>query len=93
MRSLFDSLKFQSNTSEKISRLERYANAHLFVLDEDLNAKNQDLLNKIAMACDAEITDYDLAVFQTFSEQINSITKLSKEVNCMILFDAEQTYL
>ena len=48
IQNLFNSLKFKTNTSDKVSRLERYANGHLFILDKDLNARNQGVLNKIA---------------------------------------------
>jgi hypothetical protein len=35
LNSLFDSLKFESNKTDKVSNLEIYANAHLFILDID----------------------------------------------------------
>jgi hypothetical protein len=35
IQDLFDSLKFESNKTENVSRLEIYANAHLFKLDND----------------------------------------------------------
>ena len=59
IQNLFDSLKFNANTSDKVSRLERYANGHLFILDKDLNAKNKGLLNRIADATNVGISNYD----------------------------------
>jgi hypothetical protein len=35
IQDLFDSLKFESNKTENVSRLEIYANAHLFKLDNE----------------------------------------------------------
>ena len=54
---LFESLKFDTNTSDSLSRLEIYANAHLFRLNE---AKRSDLLQRIAIGCGVGINEDDL---------------------------------
>ena len=53
----FNSLKFPNNNTDKVSRLEVYANAHLFRLD---NSKKTDLLNRIAIGCGVGINENDL---------------------------------
>lgn len=57
LESHFNSLKFPGNTSDKVSRLEVYANAHLFRLD---NSKKTELLNRIAIGCGVGINENDL---------------------------------
>lgn len=57
VQSLFKSLKFSNNRTDKVSRLEVYANAHLFRLD---NSKRSDLLTRIAVGCGAGVSKDDL---------------------------------
>jgi len=62
LESLFDYLKFENSTdTERISRLERYANAHLFRLDpNEKYSAIQSLLRKIALGCGAGVSENDL---------------------------------
>jgi Ca2+-binding EF-hand superfamily protein len=54
---LFNSLKFDDNDTGVISRLEIYAKAHLFRLDNSLRT---DLMQKIAIGCGVGLTEDDL---------------------------------
>ena len=54
---LFNSLKFSDNDTGVISRLEIYAKAHLFRLDNSLRT---DLMQKIAIGCGVGLTENDL---------------------------------
>jgi hypothetical protein len=54
---LFNSLKFSDNNTGVISRLEIYANAHLFRIDNSLRT---DLMQKIAIGCGVGLTENDL---------------------------------
>ena len=63
---LIKSLKFEKNQNDcNISRLELYANAHLF------NFKSDDVISqfkkRIAIGCGVGITDVDLNIFEKFS--------------------------
>ncbi len=60
IQDLFDSLKFESNKSENVSRLEIYANAHLFKLDAEARKTNQALMQRIAIGTGVGITENDL---------------------------------
>ena len=90
---LFKSLKFENNESGNISRLERYANAHLFKLDSESRKSNQDLMQRIAIGCGVGISEEDLQIFENFSNQVNTMTDLANERNCMLYIDAEQTFM
>jgi hypothetical protein len=57
---LFDSLKFENNKSENVSRLEIYANAHLFKLDPEARKLNQALMQRIAIGTGVGVTENDL---------------------------------
>jgi phenylalanyl-tRNA synthetase beta subunit len=57
LQELFNSLKFSVNESNEVSRLEVYANAHLFQLDA---SKRSDILNRIAIGCGVGINENDL---------------------------------
>jgi len=67
LQSLFDMLKFKDNQSENLSKLEIYANAHLFQL---LPENQTPLLKKIALGCGAGITEQDLLHFSNFAEKV-----------------------
>ena len=54
---LFDSLKFEHNTTDQVSQLEVYANAHLFRLQPQLQS---DILSRIAMGCGVGVQQSDL---------------------------------
>jgi len=86
VQSLFKSLKFANNSTDKVSRLEVYANAHLFRLD---NSKRSDLLTRIAVGCGAGVSEDDLQIFSKFSQRLVSIGKLATQRNCMLYVDAE----
>jgi hypothetical protein len=90
---LFDSLKFENNKSDSVSRLEIYANAHLFKLDPKDRAVNQGLMQRIAIGTGVGVTEKDLQIFEKFSEQTNEIVELANERNCMLYIDAEQTFM
>jgi hypothetical protein len=54
---LFESLKFSDNKGDTISRLEIYANAHLFRLQENLRTS---LSKRIAISCGVGLNENDL---------------------------------
>ena len=89
LNTLFESLKFESNKSDSISRLELYANAHLFKLDPEAHAINKGLMQRIAIGVGVGVTESDLQVFEKFSQHTNEITELANERNCMLYIDAE----
>lgn len=60
LQDLFDSLKFESNKSDSVSRLEIYANAHLFKLDLEARKINQALMQRIAIGVGVGVTENDL---------------------------------
>jgi len=57
LNQFFRSLQFSHNTTDKISRLEIYANAHLFRLNSSLRS---DLLQRIAVGCGVGLSENDL---------------------------------
>ena len=57
LQALFDSLKFENNPSDKITRLEIYANAHLFSLQQHGQI---DLLKRIAIGCGVGLNENDM---------------------------------
>lgn len=85
---LVNMLKFEDNTSEMISTLEIYANAHLFQLYPH---NRLPLLQRIAQAFGA--TEQDLKHFNTFAGRVLSITELASLRNCLLYVDAEQSYI
>ena len=91
LESLFNYLKFENSTdTERISQLERYANAHLFRLDPTGKySAIQDLLRKIALGCGAGVSENDLEIYDQFSERVLSIAELAKDRNCLLYIDAE----
>lgn len=93
MNTLFESLKFESNNSDSVSRLELYANAHLFKIDQEARAINKGLMQRIAIGVGVGVTETDLQVFEQFSKHTNEITELANERNCMLYIDAEQTFM
>lgn len=64
LTTLFESLKFESNKSDSVSRLELYANAHLFKLDPRERAINNGLMQRIAIGVGVGVTESDLQVFE-----------------------------
>ena len=64
VNTLFESLKFDSNKSDSVSRLELYANAHLFKIDQEARSINQGLMQRIAIATGVGVTESDLQVFE-----------------------------
>jgi len=87
---LFNSLKFLDNTGDTLSRLEIFANAHLFKLDKN---SRFDLLRKIAIGCGTGLNDHDLKLFEKMSHRLHDITELANDRNCSLYVDAEQTYM
>lgn len=87
---MFESLKFEHNKSGTITKLEVYANGHLFRLDKSLRS---DLKNTIALGCGVGVTDNDLLVFEQFSDRLNTISDLASDRNCILYIDAEQTFM
>lgn len=88
--SLLNSLKFDRNIdNSQISRLELYANAHLFRLDDE----NSNLKRKIAIGCGVGITEEDLAIFDKFAQRVIQIGKTAHAKNCLLYVDAEQTFM
>jgi proline dehydrogenase len=85
---LFSSLKFKENNGETVSRVERYANAHLFPLYHE---KRNPFLSK--MALQLGVTPSDASIFETFIRRVLDITTLSLEKNCLLYVDAEQSYM
>lgn len=84
--SLLQSLKFKDNDGNQVSRLELYANAHLFRLDQDVNA---DFKRRIAVGCGVGLSDEDFAIFNTFAERTMSIGRTAHDRNCLLYVDAE----
>lgn len=88
LNKIVNSLKFKDNQTDNISKVERYANAHLFPLYQE----NKDpFLIKIAL--ELGVTPSDLGVFDTFIRRVLDITTLSHEKNCLLYVDAEQSYM
>ena len=54
---IWNSLKFENNPSDKITRLEIYANAHLFSLQQHGQI---DLLKRIAIGCGVGLNENDM---------------------------------
>lgn len=67
-------IKFENNTSDKISHLEIYSNAHLFQLDPE---KRQPFLTKIALGCGAGVTDLDLKYYDGFAKKVLEMTEFA----------------
>lgn len=57
LQDLFNSLKFEHNETDQLSRLEIYANAHLHRLDW---SKRTALLHRIAIGCGVGVSESDL---------------------------------
>ena len=81
-------MKFKDNQGETISRVERYANAHLFPLYHE---NKSPFLSK--MALQLGVTPSDASIFDTFIRRVVDITTLSNEKNCLLYVDAEQSYM
>ena len=81
----FDSLKFDDNDSDSVSRLEVYANAHLLKVD----GENTELSKRIAVGCGVGLTEEDLEHFAKFAERIVRLTDVGDDNNCSLLIDAE----
>ena len=81
-------IKFSNNTSDKISRVERYANGHLFPIFAE---KNNPFLTKVALQLG--VTPADLQTNETFIRRVLDITTLAHQRNCLLYVDAEQSYM
>lgn len=69
---LWNRLKFSDNSSDSLSRVERYANGHLLsIFPEKRNLFNQHIATKLGVSAD------DLSTFDTFCGQVVEITALS----------------
>lgn len=88
IQSLLDQIRFPENKSDSISRLERYANGHLFPIFAE---KRNPFFNRIAGSLG--VTPSDLTIFDTFIRRVIDITSLSHQRNCMLYVDAEQSYM
>lgn len=86
----FNSLKFADNTSDSVSRLEIFANAHLFRVRPELRT---DLQKRIAIGCGTGLTESDLQIFDTFASRLDKLCAYAFERNCMMYIDAEQSYM
>mmetsp|Transcript_28725 Transcript_28725/g.43386 ORF Transcript_28725/g.43386 Transcript_28725/m.43386 type:complete len:293 (+) Transcript_28725:238-1116(+) len=92
LQGLFDSLKFEHNKHEdKVTRLEIYANAHLYKLFE--SPVGNDFLKRIAIGCGVGVSEDDMEVLDTFKARIVEMTTLANERNCLLYVDAEQSYV
>ncbi|TNV83788.1 hypothetical protein FGO68_gene8537 [Halteria grandinella] len=80
------SLKFADNNSDQISRVERYANGHLFPL-----FSNNPFLKRLQLSLG--VTQSDQTIFATFIRRVVDITTLSHQRNCLLYVDAEQSYI
>lgn len=88
--SFVKTLKFKENNTDEISKMEVYANAHLFRLDK---AQRHPVFEKIALNCGAGVTYEDLEVFDTFATMVNELGDLSYNRNCLLYIDAEQSFM
>lgn len=77
-------LRFSGNSTDSLSRLERYANGHLFPIYAE---KKNPFLTKISQSLG--ITPSDMTIFDTFIRRVVDITTLSFERNCLLYVDAE----
>jgi hypothetical protein len=93
---LLDSLKFEGNQSDKVSRLEVFANGHLFKLlspqNENEEALNQ-ILEKVALGIGYGVSENDLHLYRKFSDMVIQLTSYASERNCILYVDAEQTFI
>jgi hypothetical protein len=85
---LMSHLKFKDNTSDSISELELYSNAHLYRIDPE---ERLPIYKRIALACglDEEIYKH----VEVFSERVVHMSDLAFQLNCKLYVDGEQTYL
>lgn len=88
LQSVISMLRFTGNTSGKISRVERYANGHLFPIFAE---KNNPFLTKVALQLG--VTPADLQTNETFIRRVLDITTLAHQRNCLLYVDAEQSYM
>lgn len=88
LNKVVEGLKFEDNNTDYISRVERYANGHLFPIYPE---KKFPFLTQIAQQLG--VTPSDLTIFDTFIRRIIDITTLSHERNCLLYVDAEQSYM
>ena len=87
---LMSQLRFSDNTTTdgQLSRVERYANGHLFpIFSEKKNA----FLTQIAASLG--VTPSDMEIFDTFIRRVVDITTLAHQRNCLLYVDAEQSYM
>ena len=82
---LFNSLQFDDNHSDQISRQEIYANGHLF----NICGRSSELSRRIALGCGVGITEQDFVHFEKFKERVVRLTDVADENNCSLLIDAE----
>ena len=92
MQTLFDSLKFEQNLhKDEVTRLEVYANGHLFKLFD--SPVDKTLLKRIAIGTGVGVSEADLEVCDTFKDRLVRMTTLANERNCLLYVDAEQSYI
>ena len=86
LKSLIKLLQFED--SDSLTRLERYANGHLFPL---FSENKHPILSKIASYLG--VTPSDMVILDTFNRRVLEITTLSHSRNCLLYVDAEQSYM
>lgn len=87
---LFNSLQIEDG--DGLSRVDRYANGHLFKLSPK-SREVQRVLNKVARGVGANISEDDLEIFSRFSERVGNIVRYADERHCVLYIDAEQSYI
>lgn len=83
-----ETLRFSDNATDSLSRVERYANGHLF----PIYAENKSPF-LTQMAHTLGVTPSDMNIFDTFIRRVVDITTLSYDRNCLLYVDAEQSYM
>lgn len=86
VQDLFNHFKFNDNQTDTLSRLEIYANAHLFRLDNKLRSG---LLRRVAIGCGTGLNDNDWKLFEKFAERLVTICNIAHEKNTSLYVDAE----
>mmetsp|Transcript_7859 Transcript_7859/g.13176 ORF Transcript_7859/g.13176 Transcript_7859/m.13176 type:complete len:464 (-) Transcript_7859:149-1540(-) len=94
---LFQSLQFEDNKGgETVSRLEIYANGHLFRITPP-QSEDQKVLEflrqRIALGTGTGVSEEDLLVFEDFAAKVLHLTTVASERNCSLFVDAEQSYI
>jgi hypothetical protein len=94
--SLFDSLRFPTNSTPFLNRVEIFANGHLFQVLPPRDSKEEHLSHlreKIALGLGFGVIDSDLVYFRKFADRLLKMTEYASERNCILYVDAEQTFI